>query len=59
LLDDYTLSRNIARFGLKFTTVRRVQEQTGCGGEFFHHDYMISEDEKIASIETVLKNWKL
>lgn len=59
LLDDYVLSRNIARHGLKFTTIKRVQEQTGCAGEFFHHDYLLSEADKIASLKQTLTNWKL
>jgi hypothetical protein len=59
LLDDYVLSRNIARFGLKFTTVKRVQEQTGCTGEFFHHEYLIPEAEKVATLKQTLVNWKL
>lgn len=59
LLDDYVLSRNIAKFGLKFTTIKRVQEQTGCSGEFFHHDYLLSGDEKVASLQRTLTNWKL
>jgi hypothetical protein len=59
LLDDYVLSRNIARHGLKFTTIKRVQEQTGCVGEFFHHEYLIPEAEKVAALKQVLVNWKL
>ena len=59
LLDDYVLSRNIARFGLKFTTVKRVQEQTGCVGEFFRHDYLLTEDEKVEVLTKTLIDWKL
>jgi len=59
LLDDYVLSRNIAKYGLKFTTVKRVQEQTGCAGEFFHHDYTITTEQKVVAIKQTLTNWKL
>jgi hypothetical protein len=59
LLDDYVLSRNIAKFGLKFTTIKRVQEQTGCMGEFFHHDYLMPVAEKVALLKQTLTNWKL
>jgi len=59
LLDDYVLSRNIAKYGLKFTTIKRVQEQTGCSGEFFHHDYLLSVAEKVAALKQTLTNWKL
>ena len=59
LLDYYVLSRNIAQYGLKFTTIKRVQEQTGCSGEFFHHDYLLSVAEKVALLKQTLTNWKL
>lgn len=59
LLDDYVLSRNIAKHGLKFTTIKAVQVQTACIGEFFHHDYLLSEAEKVASLKQTLANWKL
>ena len=59
LLDDYVLSRNIAKFGLKFTTLKQVQEQTGCAGEFFRHEYLISTAEKVVALKQVLVDWKL
>jgi len=59
LLDDYVLSRNIAKYGLKFTTVKTLQEHTHCVGEFFHHDYLIPVAEKITAIKTKLATWKL
>lgn len=59
LLDDYVLSRNIAKYGLKFTTIKEVQVQTRCTGEFFHHDYLLTTTEKVASIKTMLTNWNL
>jgi hypothetical protein len=60
LLDDYVLSRNIAKFGLKFTTIRHLQEQHHCAGEFFRHEYLQpSVAEKVAVLEQVLADWKL
>ena len=59
LLDDYVLSRNIAKYGLKFTTIKQVQDQTRCTGDFFHHEYLLSEAEKVAALKQVLVNWKL
>jgi hypothetical protein len=59
LLDDYVLSRNIARFGLKFTTVQSVQEQQHCAGEYFFHDYLKTADEKVVVLKQMLVNWKL
>jgi hypothetical protein len=40
LLDDYTLSRNIAKFGLKFTTVNKLNKDLGFGDAgYFWHQY--------------------
>jgi hypothetical protein len=58
LIDDYTLSRNIARFGLKFKKAMDLQQEVGLSGaEFFWHQYTIQEDEKLVSMRHVLKNW--
>lgn len=39
LIDDYLLSRNVARFGLKFTTVRALLNALQDRGEYFYHEY--------------------
>ncbi|MGA9527141.1 MAG: hypothetical protein WBS24_03385 [Terriglobales bacterium] len=40
LVDDYALSSNIARFGLKFTTLGQLWRDRGLvNPDFFHHDY--------------------
>ena len=73
LIDDYTLSRNIARFGLKATTFREiftklgykeVRDATGRvtqneGGYFFYHHYLFPADQKVAAMKKVLRNWKV
>ncbi len=54
LIDDYTLSRNIARFGLKFTTILEMMAQFGFRNlqdrrpfnNFLYHLYNISNEEK-------------
>jgi hypothetical protein len=43
LVDDYTLSRNIARYGLKFRTVMELVP-----GNWFWHAYDIPAEEKLA-----------
>jgi hypothetical protein len=59
LIDDYTLSRNIARFGLKFTTVSKILERLGMPGViFFYHQYTLTEDQKIAQMLEVQENWR-
>jgi hypothetical protein len=60
LVSDYALSRNIARFGLKFTTLNDVWKKYGLTtANFFYHEYTIPADEKIIKIREVIKNWKL
>lgn len=46
LIDDYTLSRNIAKYGLHVTTLHDLQKEKGIAGTYFHHQYMISTAEK-------------
>jgi hypothetical protein len=55
LIDDYTLSRNIARFGLKVMTFNDIrkkvgQEQVG----YLWHQYMISNEEKLNRMTELL-----
>jgi len=60
LIDDYTLSRNIARFGLKFTTVINIAKSLGySNGAYFWHQYTISVPEKVREIVKVLGDWRL
>jgi hypothetical protein len=54
LIDDYVLSRNIARFGLKVQTIMALEKSLGFGNDtgFYWHAYTIpihdfeSRDEK-------------
>ena len=66
LIDDYALSRNIARFGLKYTTLvdvciknkLAVKAPTGFDCvPFFFHNYNIPEELKISQMQEALKNW--
>lgn len=60
LIDDYTLSRNIARFGLKHINLREIQEKLGMKEANFHwHIYTVGKDEKIARMKDTLRAWKL
>lgn len=47
LIDDYLLSRNIARFGLKFKTLMKVQEEIGDRGTYFWHEYTQPVQQKL------------
>jgi len=56
LVSDYALSRNIARFGLKFVTLNSIF--ANCGN-FFWHTYTIPVDEKIVELKRIIREWKI
>ena len=58
LVSDYALSRNIARFGLKFKSLREVWLQYGMSdASFFYHKYTMSLEEKITRIRQMITRW--
>jgi hypothetical protein len=59
LIDDYVLSRNIARYGLKFkTAVDILREKCGYETNFMmHHLYAIGEQEKVMKLKQCLASW--
>ena len=57
LIDDYVLSRNIARYGLKFDTLAHLWEKWGNPGDFFWHQYQITTEDKIVEMDKVLELW--
>lgn len=59
LIDDFALSRNIARYGLKFTTVPDVGKAIGIPFGFLYHQYLMGEDEKVAALGKMLHSWRL
>jgi hypothetical protein len=59
LIDDYTLSRNIARFGLKFKSIQKMQEEAGDRGVYFYHEHTISLPEKIAKMRKIVEGTKI
>jgi len=63
LIDDYHCSYNIARHGLKFTTLIELQKSLGFDptkSGFYYHEYTIPVAEKAANMEKVLTdNWKI
>lgn len=60
-IDDYTTSRNIARFGLKVETLAAVQRRAGVpDAELLWHVYRYSVAEKHALMLDVLENkWQI
>lgn len=60
LIDDYTLSRNIAKYGLKFITLTDLLTKLGQpGGGYLWHQYTMSVEEKVAKMKETLKIWGL
>jgi hypothetical protein len=60
LLDDYVLSRNIARYGLKFLRFQELQKDLGREGEaYFFHNYLLPVEEKCRQIEAHIAAWGL
>ena len=58
LIDDHVLSRNIARYGVKFTTFMDVMEKNPrLKGNYLWHEYVISADEKVSAMRKVLAEW--
>ena len=58
LIDDYTLSRNIAKYGLKFTTVRKILIDKGYTNPLFlMHMYNISTQSKLDILNATLQQW--
>jgi hypothetical protein len=60
LIDDYALSNNIARYGLKAKTLIDLQKHLGFENANFHwHVYTVNKDEKVKMIKQVLDDWKI
>jgi hypothetical protein len=60
LIDDYVLGRNIAKYGLKFTTVQEIILKLGLGQVgYLWHQYTIPPEEKAIKMREILKQWKL
>ena len=58
LLDDYTLSRNIAKYGLKVVTFINMLKDFGQdGANYLWHEYQIKEPEKIEKICWTIMQW--
>jgi glycosyltransferase involved in cell wall biosynthesis len=58
LIDDYTLSRNIAKYGLKFVTFRDILAKLGYPNPgFLWHLYTIPVEHKVLLMKNVLNMW--
>ena len=58
LIDDYTLSRNIAKYGLKLRTLMQIANHYGIQkDEYYYHLYTYTNEEKIKRIKETLVRW--
>lgn len=59
LIDDYVLSRNIAKYGLRFTTIIELNKSLNIGGGFWH-DYLSPVKVKAENMKKVLmEEWNI
>lgn len=61
LVDDYLLSRNIARYGLKLRTVVDICQELrlAAGSPFLWHIYRVPQEVKVTEMKKVLNGWGL
>lgn len=57
LIDDYVLSRNISKYGLKFKTILELMKEIGDTGNYLWHQYTMPTEEKVKLITGILKDW--
>lgn len=57
LIDDYVLSRNIARYGLKFRTLASIQQEMGDRMQYLWHEYLLTTEQKIEQMKALVKGW--
>lgn len=58
LIDDYTLSRNIAKYGLKFTTFQSILKGLGFDQNMWlWHQYTMPIEQKVVEMKKVLQAW--
>lgn len=60
IIDDYVISRNIAKYGLKFKTfLELLKEINRPKDDYLLHNHRITEKEKLALIRKTINDWKL
>ena len=58
LIDDFILSRNIARYGLKAVSFRDIVARLGqLDSAYLWHQYLMTKEEKLLGMEAVLNVW--
>jgi len=58
-VDDYVMSRNVAMYGLKYTSIAHILRSLDLGNlSFFVHTYKVSEDAKLDLFIETLRGWR-
>ena len=57
LIDDYLVTQNIARYGLKTQTIAQLCQQFNQPPIYFHHLYACSEEFKIKTLKERAEEW--
>ncbi len=59
LIDDYTLSRNVARYGLKFKTFKQIWMENGITNPLVQHEYTKTTSEQVKSHMKLILDWNV
>jgi len=57
LLDDFIVSRNIAKYGLKHKLVPEISEERKSEQGLLYHQYLMHDEQKVLEIKRVIKQW--
>lgn len=57
LIDDYTLSRNVARYGLKFKTFKEIWKENGLENPLVQHQYTLGVEDQAKSHLKLILDW--
>ncbi len=57
-IDDYVISRNIAKYGFKFKTFVSLLNEIGRPGDEYFYQEPLPQEEKIKKIKEKLHQWK-
>ena len=56
LIDDYTLARNISRYGLRVKTAMQIYKEQNLWTGFLQHQYLMTHEEQAAYYKAVIYN---
>jgi hypothetical protein len=58
-IDDYVISRNIAKYGIKFKTFLKLLDEMGRGAdEYIYYDFLVKDNDRAEKIKEKLKDWR-